>query len=345
MKEKKTDANSKMRLSYFQSDEVHRSDPRYRSRSTREAMERKARDRYKSTDEIYSILESVCNGPIVKEIFPGFEDYSVITERLESAIYGWVPEYTKKILREMSNALPSDDDKLATINLDDPTNMPKVIPVIKSYFEQMGQEDPRLLEYQFNDVIGDVIKNSDVLEVANKHNKGAPGAGRDRDYYGSFIIAAYLYSRQSDEAADAGLDHEASTALHNASLFCALAVEHNELKYDVEVRSKLARAGGDAKAKKFQPLKDEVVHLLGTMRPASGWRTHANVIRTFCDTRPYENGDKTGKLTPGPITLFQESANLPAKLGSENMEKTLRNWLKRDEAIKAAFERNKGCSK
>lgn len=79
-------------------------------------------------------------------------------------------------------------------------------------------------------------------------------------------------------------------------------------------------AGGNGKAKKFDPLRRKFEDLLREKRPQGGWGSMASTAARLLDSMQAVNN----ALEPRPAV-------------SEQMESTLRTWLSKDPLIKAAY--------
>lgn len=85
-----------------------------------------------------------------------------------------------------------------------------------------------------------------------------------------------------------------------------------------------ATEGGEAKARKLEPLKREFMRLIEAKRPAGGWVSKGGTAAALRDLMLKANDALEG----GPVL-------------SESLESTLETWLSKDEEVKRVYSRNR----
>lgn len=117
------------------------------------------------------------------------------------------------------------------------------------------------------------------------------------------------------------LDDASSKRARHAQAFLGGLAQEIEEGSDGELHiAQSASAGGTAKARTYQPLKDKFAELLASKRPAEGWKSKAQAARCLLED----------------IQAVNESIK-PRPAMSEALERTMKNWLSRDPRLSAVY--------
>ncbi|MGH8049291.1 MAG: hypothetical protein ACREPB_01375 [Arenimonas sp.] len=120
---------------------------------------------------------------------------------------------------------------------------------------------------------------------------------------------AIAYCLEAEQKFKEGGIEQALPALARAHLFLGALGRASEPSVETRQLRSNAAEGGAAKAKKYQPLKDEIIRLLETKCPSEGWRDSAEAIKSIIDE----------------LRIFHTKNRI-----SSNLENLLRIWSKKD---------------
>lgn len=199
------------------------------------------------------------------------------------------------------------------------------------------------------------------------------------DCYTSVICLAYAYCLESKTLLDQGNFQESTERLAEAIRFCKEAEENALIGYDEEEHSPSynkhstgtaddglmvafkaeptpeetalneqkesqysdrARKGGIAKAETlYRPIKREVIRLLYEKSPEEGWKKIAAAVRAIVDDVYKYQSEITAAENEGLADDDPRRKKEP--LSHQNMENTLKKWIREDAEVRAAFEATK----
>ncbi|WP_165720794.1 hypothetical protein [Bordetella trematum] len=129
-------------------------------------------------------------------------------------------------------------------------------------------------------------------------------------------ILAYYYYAQSLLLAKQGLVQKSQHALNQALGQCIDFEKFADAQFDLSSHSEAAQAGGAAKARKLDPVKDRIVELMYEKCPEEGWKSKASFIRDI------------------EQDVVDASAGL---LKASNIDRTLNRWLSQDKRLRDHF--------
>ncbi|MFA6921975.1 MAG: hypothetical protein WC216_09050 [Gallionella sp.] len=135
------------------------------------------------------------------------------------------------------------------------------------------------------------------------------------------FLLSIAYCIESQRAFEKGNTEEAWAFIPYAESFAEMAEE--DFILEAERLDSVARAGGQGRAAKFKPAKDEAIRLLKENRPEDGWKNDINYAI---------------KLIEDDLCCFIEKEKIDLNWGELN--KTLKRWLKvKNSEIRTEFER------
>lgn len=129
-------------------------------------------------------------------------------------------------------------------------------------------------------------------------------------------ILAYYYHAQSSQLAKQGKVQESQRTLNQALGQCLDLEKFADAQFELSSHSGAAQAGGAAKARRFDPVKDRIVELMYEKCPEGGWRSKAAFIRDI------------------EQDVVDASAGL---LKASNIDRTLNRWLSQDTRLRDRF--------
>jgi len=152
-------------------------------------------------------------------------------------------------------------------------------------------------------------------ELSDLHITSILGAAPER-FVALSILACY-YQALSAELARQGKLPESKQALNRALGKCTELEEYASAQFDLHSYSGVAQAGGVAKARKFDPIKDRIIELMSEKCPEGGWKSKAAVVRAI------------------EQDVLDASAGL---LSANNIDRTLTKWLSQDARLVEHFD-------
>lgn len=163
--------------------------------------------------------------------------------------------------------------------------------------------------------IDDDIRNphaDDVLPDIRADSLMAPVPRR----FIAVSILAYFYYAQSLQLAKQGKVQESQHALNRAVGQCIDLEKFADAQFDLSSHSGAAQAGGAARARRFEPIKDRIIELLSEKCPEGGWKGPTAAIRVI------------------EQDVLDVSAGL---LRATNVERKITEWLRDDPRLRDHF--------